>query len=152
MTRECENCGESVEDETLFCPACGHYVKMPKVKRSYPARWIILATIIVVIVIFGAVFVLNTSPKTATSLTMLSSSNLNSFGEYAVQLKDVNGNPMSGQFIKIEVKNNTYTLKTDSNGTARMNLTLGDGSYEIKSYFKGDNKYGESHSSDIVIK
>lgn len=152
MTRECENCGETVDDETLFCPSCGNYVQMSEVKKSYPIRWIILAALIIAIVIFGAVYVLNTSPKIDTSLTMISNSNLNSYNEYAVQLKDADNSPMEGQFIKVEANNNTYTLKTDSNGTARMNLTLKDGSYEIKSFFKGDDKYSESHSSDIVIK
>lgn len=83
---------------------------------------------------------------------MLSDSNLDSSNQYRVALKDAGNNPLKDKFIVVEFGNNTYKLKTDGNGTASINLTLSDGSHEIKSYYKGDDTYNDAHSSDIIVK
>ena len=72
--------------------------------------------------------------------------------EYTVQLKDVNNRVLADKFITVKFNNESYTLVTDKNGTASINLTVIKGSFEVKSYFKGDSKYNDAHSSDIVIK
>ena len=82
---------------------------------------------------------------------MISTSNLDS-GPYQVSLTDASHNPLADRYITIEVDNITYTIKTDRNGVASITLNLADGSHEIKAYFTGDSQYGESHTSDIVIK
>lgn len=152
MTKECKNCGEVIDDETLFCPKCGKYVEMTSAKKEYPVKWIGIAALVIILIIVAGVFLTGNSSKIDTTLSMTSNSNLGPSNEYSVVLKDASNNPLAGEFIKVEVNNNTYTLKTDSSGTAKINLTLGEGSFEIKSYFKGDDTYSESHSSDIVVK
>ena len=149
MTRECENCGEVLEDESLFCPKCGNYVKRSKEKRKYPIKWIAVAALVIVIVAAAAIFISGNDQKTDTRLTMNSTSH--SPEEYVVQLTDENGKPLADRFIEVGIGNDTYTLRTDSNGTARMNLTLDEGTFEIRSHFSGDEGYSESRSSDIVV-
>ena len=152
MQRKCEKCGEVIEDESLFCPKCGRYVKMENKKKSYPVKWIGIALLLIVLIIAAGLFFTQNSTKTDTTLTMTSNSHLDSSNEYSVVLKDASNNSLADEFIQVEVGNQTYTLQTDSNGTASINLTISKGSHEIKSFFKGNDKYTECHSSDIVIK
>lgn len=153
MTKKCSNCGETINEESLFCPKCGSYAKVEPSENRYPTKWIIITgiCIILLILVTGTLFI-NHSSRTDTALSMISDSNLGSSNEYDVQLKDADGNLLADKFITVEFNNETYTLVTDSNGTASINLTVGDGSFEVKSFFKGDNDYNDAHSSDIIIK
>ena len=108
----------------------------------------VLALIIVIIIAAG-IYIAGNTHKTDTRLTMSSPSH--SPGEYSVQLTDEDKNPLADQYIQVEIGNDTYTLRTDSNGTARMNLTLEDGTFEIRSLFNGDDIYEESQTTDIVV-
>lgn len=152
MARKCKNCGEVLEDDSLFCGKCGSYVKRSKKTGSYPVKWIVVALIAISLILAAGIFITNHNTKMETSLTMLSDSHLGSSDEFSIQLKDKNSTPLSDRYITVEINNETYTLRTDSNGTARINLTLSDGSYEIKSFYKENDKYLESHSSDIIVK
>lgn len=152
MTKKCSNCGEIIAEESLFCPKCGSYAKVAKPERNYPIKWIVITGACIILLIIVGSFAISHSSRTDTVLSMISDSNLDSSNEYAVQLRDADKNVLAGQFITVEFNNNTYTLVTDANGTAAINLTVGDGSYEVKSYFKGNDVYNEAHSSDIVIK
>lgn len=151
MTKKCSNCGEIIDDESLFCPKCGSYAKVGS-SREYPLKWILITAACIVLLIIVCAFAVSHGSRTDTTLTMISDSNLDSSNEYMVQLRDADKNVLAGEFITVEFNNNTYTLVTDANGTAAINLTAGDGSLEVKSYFKGNDVYNEAHSSDIVIK
>lgn len=152
MSRKCSNCGESIADDSLFCPKCGSYTKDNQKPRSFPLKWIAIAGIIIVLAVVAGYAISNHNSKTDTTLVMLSDSNLDSSNQYRVALKDAGNNPLKDKFIVVEFGNNTYKLKTDDNGTASINLTLSDGSHEIKSYYKGDDTYNDAHSSDIIVK
>ena len=151
MVKYCENCGAEISDESLFCPECKTYIKRENTEKPSNVKWILIGIAIVLLIIAAGIFFSNATGKTPTSLSMISTSNLDS-GPYQVSLTDASNNPLADKYIKVEVDNVTYTIKTNSEGIASINLTLSDGSHEIKSYFDGDDKYGESHTSDIVIK
>ncbi len=152
MTKKCSKCGEIIGEESLFCPKCGSHVRVTGSKRSYPIKWIAIAGICIALLVFAGVFITNHSSKTDTTLSMISDSNLDASNEYKVQLKDSNNKVLEGQFINVELNNQSYTLVTDKNGTAAINFTIIKGSFDVKSYFKGNDVYNEAHSSDIVIK
>ena len=152
MTKKCSNCGEIISDELLFCPKCGSHVKVMDLKKSYSTKRIAIVGICIIILIISSVFILNYISRTDTTLTMTSDSRLDSSNMYSVQLKDKNNNVLPNQFITVEFNNNTYTLITDSNGTASINLTVHEGSFEVKSYFKGSDIYKDAHTSDIIVK
>lgn len=152
MARKCKNCGEIIEDDSLFCPKCGNYVKRSRQTRSYPVKWIVVLLIALILILATGIFITNHESKIDTELVMISNSHLDTSDEFAVQLRDAENNTLADEFITVEFDNQTYTLRTDSNGTAGINLTLNDGSYEIKSNFKGNDVYGESHSSDIIVR
>ena len=153
MTKKCSNCGETIDDESLFCPKCGSHAKVKSSENSYQTKWVIITGIcIIMLILVTSTLFINHSSRTDTALSMISDSNLGSSDEYVVQLKDANGNPLADKFITVELNNNTYTLVTDGNGAASINLTVGDGSFEVKSFFKGDDDYNEAHTSDIIIK
>lgn len=151
MVKYCENCGAEISDESLFCPECKSYVKRENAEKPSNLKWILIGVAVILLIVAAGIFLSNTTGKTPTSLTMISTSNLDS-GPYQVSLTDASHNPLADRYITIEVDNITYTIKTDRNGVASITLNLADGSHEIKAYFTGDSQYGESHTSDIVIK
>ena len=150
MVKYCKNCGQEVDEEALFCPNCKTYVDRNDSKGTSNAKWILIGIAVVLLIAAAAIFMSNSQAKADTSLSMISSSNLDS-GEYSVLLTDKDSNPLSDMFITVETSNDTYTLKTNAEGVAAINLTLGEGSHEITSSFKGDSYYGESYTSDIII-
>ena len=152
MSKSCKNCGADISDDTLFCPECGIYIKRSGTKKSSPVKWILIAVACMLLVVAAGMLIATNSSKTPTALTMQSDSNLDSLNQYVVYLCDNQNNSLPDKFIVVEIDGNSYTLRTDENGFASINLTLSEGSYQVNSYFKGDDRYGESHTSDIVIK
>ena len=152
MARKCSNCSEVIDDDSLFCPECGSYTLEISKAKKYPMKWVVLALVFIILIAIAGLYFFEHTSKTDTSLSLVSNSNLDSSNEYSVQLKDSSSNPLAFKFISVKFNNNTYTLQTDRNGIASINLTVKDGSHEVKSYYKGDAKYNEAHSSDILVK
>lgn len=152
MARKCSKCSEVIEDDALFCPECGSYTLEIKGKNKYPLKWIVLALVCIVLISVAGFYFLEHNSKIDTTLALVSNSNLDSSNEYSVELKDSAKNPLAGKFITVEFENDTFTLQTDSNGIASINLTVDKGSNEVKAYYKGDSSYNEAHSSDILVK
>ncbi|WP_407381597.1 zinc-ribbon domain-containing protein [Methanobrevibacter sp.] len=151
MARKCKNCGEIINDDSLFCSKCGNYIRRSGFEKTYPVKWIGVALLCIFLVVFSGFMLSSNDTKVATSLNMISSSQFEYWDTFSVQLTDESGNALADRFITVAINDNTYTLKTDSNGTASINLTLTDGSYTVNSDFRGDDVYGESHSSDVVV-
>ena len=152
MARKCINCDEIIEDDSLFCPKCGRVTQEEEKVSSYPVKWIAIASLCIILIVAGGFFLSNNNTKTDTSLAVISDSHLGLSNEYSVQLKDADNNALADKFIVVEFLNETYTLKTDSNGIASINLTVSDGTYEIKASFAGDDTYNEAHTSDTIVK
>ncbi len=152
MVKSCKYCGAELSEDTLFCPKCGNYIKRKEADKSSPVKWILIAVACMLLVVAAGMLIATNNSKTQTALTMQSDSNLDASNEYVVYLCDENNNTLADKFIVVEINENSYTLMTDENGFASINLTVGEGSYQVNSYFKGDDKYAESHTSDIIIK
>ncbi len=150
MAKYCRKCGCEIKDDSLFCPECGSYIKRSENKVSLDSKWILIGIAILIIVVIG-VFLFTGSSKVETSLSMVSQSNFDSSTEYVVLLSDADNKPLADKFVNVEFNNDTYTLRTDSEGLAKINLTLSEGNHEVNSYFEGDEQYKESHTSNIIV-
>ena len=53
MTKKCSKCGETIGEESLFCPKCGNYVMSAGSKKSYPIKWIVITGICIVLLLFA---------------------------------------------------------------------------------------------------
>ena len=69
---------------------------------------------------------------------------------YTVTLKDSDGNYLSNQNITINLNGRPYTRTTDENGTAKMNINLNAGEYEIIASFNGTDDYPASNTTNVV--
>ena len=58
-----------------------------------------------------------------------------------IRLTDSNGNAISNETVKIALENNVYSIKTDSNGFASMNVNIKDaGTYTAVVFFPGNDR------------
>jgi predicted outer membrane repeat protein len=55
----------------------------------------------------------------------------NSGLDYQFRVVDINGNPISNKNVKIQIKDKSYTVKTDNDGFAKLNVKLSVGSYGV---------------------
>ncbi len=67
-----------------------------------------------------------------------------------VLLRDLNGNPISGQTLKLTVKSKTYTATTSSNGYATFKAYAPVGTYTVSVRFAGNNEYLPNSTSNTV--
>ena len=70
---------------------------------------------------------------------------------YKVTLFNSMGQPISDSKILFELNNKSFTINTDKNGEASLNLTQGN--YLIQGYFAGDKYYdGVNFTADLEVK
>ena len=70
---------------------------------------------------------------------------------YKVTLFNSMGQPISDSKILFELNNKSFTINTDKNGEASLNLTQGN--YSIHGYFAGDKYYdGVNFTADLEVK
>ena len=73
-------------------------------------------------------------------------------GYYSVVLKDSNGKAISNQNVIFQVNKQTYTVKTNAKGEAKISLKLNKGNYPVLINFKGNNMYlPVSKTTKIVV-
>lgn len=63
---------------------------------------------------------------------------------FQIKLVDINGNPVNGQIIIINVDGKTYYAQTNSNGLATFYLNLKKGIHTVEYSFSGGNNYVSS--------
>lgn len=92
----------------------------------------------------------STSQK-STSIVVKSTSVVR--GNYlTVYLRDSDGNPISSQSVTFTLKGKTYSKTTDSNGVAKLKITLKTGKYKIKITYAGGTLYtGSSKTTTIKL-
>ncbi len=72
--------------------------------------------------------------------------------EYVNYLFDLNGKPISNTFVKFTILGKSYSVKTDVNGVAKLQISLNVGEYEVNAVVV-DSKYeSEEISNSITIK
>ena len=55
----------------------------------------------------------------------------NSGLDYQFKVVDINGNPIANRNVKIKIKNKSYTVKTNKDGVAKLNVKLAVGTYKV---------------------
>lgn len=81
----------------------------------------------------------------ASNLTM----NYKDGSKYEVLLTDIDGNPLANKVLTLAITGVYYSATTDSNGVARLNINLKEGTYTIVAYFNEEN-YGVGNTSSFV--
>ena len=73
---------------------------------------------------------------------------------YSVKLVDSKGRAVSGEIISLTFNGQTYNVKTDSNGIAKVKIALSfKKTYTVKMNYRGSDDYRASQStSQIVVK
>ena len=80
-------------------------------------------------------------------------SEYNSAVNLAVNLKDSKGNALNDKIIKISLNGKNYTVTTDKNGHASLQIDLLPGEYIAELFYAGDGVYLSSFAtSKIVVK
>lgn len=69
---------------------------------------------------------------------------------YTVNLKDSDGNYLSGQNITINLNGKDYTRTTDVNGTAKININFNSGEYQVTATFNGTDEYPPSSTNNTI--
>ena len=64
--------------------------------------------------------------------------------KYVVNLTDMNGNPVVGMGIKVNITGKTYTIITDENGTAVLPINLKAGIHPAVAFFNGKGNYANA--------
>lgn len=103
---------------------------------------IILVILIVVIIGVAATLVIGQNTKQDTQITFLSKNALQNGEQLEFQLKDAQGNAISGKNVNLTFGDEKYSLVTDGNGKAR--LVISDeksGNYNVSVSYGGDDKH-----------
>jgi parallel beta-helix repeat protein len=91
--------------------------------------------------------------KVKTNLTGINL--VQTFGEnkaYTISLKDINGNNLIGQNIKISINGVDYIRTTDENGQGKITIRLHPGDYHVKTEYLGNSLYEISNcENDIKV-
>ena len=69
---------------------------------------------------------------------------------YRVELLDSEGDPLANQSVIFTINNVNYTRNTNANGIASIGIGLSSGSYNITSYYEGNDKYEGSSTINLV--
>ena len=73
-------------------------------------------------------------------------------GSYGVTLKDSNsGEVLVNKTVNLVINNAKYTVSTDSNGVASVDLSLNPGKYSVIAYFDGDDAYQASNNFTSIV-
>ena len=89
--------------------------------------------------------------RTGSTLTWKSGTSFTDSSQtIKVLLKDANGNPISGQTVKLTINSKTYTATTSSSGYAKIKASAPIGKYSVSVKFAGNNEYLPNSTSKTV--
>ena len=120
---------------------------------------ILVAVVIVLAVVAGAMFLQSSNAKEPTKVKITSDNEQYEGGKLKIQLTDLNKTALSKEKVNILVKNKkgkvvvNETVKTNSKGKAKLDLDLKKGEYKVKVIYKGDENYtGNNTTQKLKIK
>ena len=108
---------------------------------------ILVAIVIVLAVVAGAMFLQSGNSKEPTKVKITSDKEQNEGGTLKIKLTDLNKTALSKQKVKIIIKNKkgkvvvNETVKTNSKGKAKLDLDLKKGKYKVNVTYKGNENY-----------
>lgn len=114
---------------------------------------IIIAILVVIIIGCIGAFMFAQHPfgKQGTQIQFTSDNTLQNGEQVQFELKDSQGNVLSGQTVSITFNNEKFTLTTDQNGKGYVTISGEDaGSYDLEAEYGGDDKYDGS-SAKVTI-
>lgn len=107
----------------------------------------------------GVMFLNSVNAKEPSSIKITSSKEQNEGGELSVVLSDLNGTPVSNESLNNTITNSEgkavleNVVKTDSNGEAKLNLSLQKGEYNANVTYGGNEKYAQNNTTQkLTIK
>lgn len=119
---------------------------------------ILIAIIIVLSVIAGALFLQSTNAKEPTIIKITSDKEQYEGGELSIKLTDLNKTPISKEIVNITITNKKGkvvvddVVKTDSKGKAQLDLDLKKGEYTVNVTYVGNENYtGNNTSQKLTI-
>ena len=114
---------------------------------------ILIAILVVIIIAAGATVMFGQSfGKTQTQINFLNNDTIQNGEQVIFELKDSNGNAISGETVNLTYNNNeTYSVVTDSNGKGYFVITgESSGKYDLEAKYAGNSKY-DATSAKIAI-
>ena len=121
---------------------------------------ILVAVIIVLAVVAGAMFLQSSNAKEPTKIKITSDKEqYENDGELSVKLTDLNKTPISKEIVNITITNKKgkvvfdNVVRTDKKGKAKIDLDLKKGKYKVNVTFEGNENYtGNSTTQKLTIK
>ena len=113
---------------------------------------IIIAILVVILIAVAAALAFGQFSKTDTQINILSENTLQNGEQVQFELKDSQGNAISGQNVSITYNGNEkYSVITDSNGKGYL-LISGEygGKYDIQIEYKGNDRYNGCAAKDTI--
>lgn len=115
----------------------------------------ILLLILIVILLTGVGLTMfdQTYEKESTEIQITSNSTQNESGTLTLKLTDLNKTSLSKQKINITVTDKkgkiviNKTVKTNSNGNAKLDLNLKKGNYTVNAFYSGNDNYTGNHTT-----
>ena len=117
---------------------------------------ILLAIIVVLGVIAGAMFLQSTNAKEPTKVKITSNKTQYEGGTLSIQLTDLNKTAISKEKVNITITNKkgkvvvNETVKTNSKGKAKIDLDLKKGKYDVNVTFGGNEIYNYDTATQIL--
>ena len=120
---------------------------------------ILVAIVIVLAVVAGAMFLQSGNAKEPTKVKITSDKVQYEGGKLKIKLTDLNKTALSKQKVNIIIKNKKgkvivdETVKTNSKGKAKLDLDLKKGKYKVNVTYKGNENYtGNNTTQKLKIK
>ncbi|MBP3227092.1 MAG: T9SS type A sorting domain-containing protein [Methanobrevibacter sp.] len=120
---------------------------------------ILIAIIVVLAVVAGALFLQSANAKEPTKLQITSDKSQYEGGELSIKLTDLNKTSLSKEKVNVTITNNkgkvvvNKTVKTNSKGNAKLDLDLKKGKYVVNVTYGGNDNYtGDVDSQNLTIK
>lgn len=120
---------------------------------------ILIAIIVVLAVVAGALFLQSANAKEPTKLQITSDKSQYEGGELSIKLADLNKTSLSKEKVNVTITNNkgkvvvNKTVKTNSKGNAKLDLDLKKGKYVVNVTYGGNENYtGNNTTQKLTIK
>lgn len=120
---------------------------------------ILIAIIVVLGVVAGAMFLQTGHAKEPTKVKITSDKSQYKGGELSIKLTGLNKTPISKEIVNIKITNKKGkvvvddVVKTDSKGNAKLDLDLKKGEYKVNVTYGGNENYtGNNTTQKLTIK
>lgn len=113
---------------------------------------IIIAILIVVIIAIGAAFVLGgQTGKMNTQINIINNETFQNGEHVDIELKDAQGNALTGKQVDITFNNQKFSVTTDQYGKCYLTISgVASGKYDLEVKFAGDDKYNGCDSKASI--